>query len=93
LEFVMPKFGPRRYRLRFDDGSDAFVNANTPSEAVRLRPGGRASLLPHTITDMTALDAWARGQRPRMYPDLHEPIHHDVVDDDAPLRLPARVLS
>lgn len=56
----MSKFGPRRYKLQFDDREPAYVNAHTPAEAVSLRPGGRASRLPHTITDLTALDTFGR---------------------------------
>lgn len=51
----MPRFGSRRYKLQFDDRPAEFVNANSPTEAVALRAGGRASRVPHTMTDMTAM--------------------------------------
>lgn len=47
------------------------VNAPTPSDAVRLRSGGRASRLPHTITDLTALSDWMAGRVSRAEANIH----------------------
>lgn len=49
----------RDYRLVFDDGHNEDIRAYTPSQAVACRAGGRASMLPHTITDLTAIHEWA----------------------------------
>lgn len=66
----MAKFGARRYKLHFDDREPAFVNADTPAEAVSLRPGGRTSRLPHTITDLTAIATWLAGKASRGTPHM-----------------------
>ena len=54
------------YRLVYDGGGHEDVLALTPSAAIANRKGGRGSLLPHTMTDLTRLhDAWLRGDVPR----------------------------
>jgi hypothetical protein len=45
----------RRYRLRFDNAPDEFIDAEGPTEAVAQRT---CRTLPHTMTDMTALAAF-----------------------------------
>jgi hypothetical protein len=46
----------RMYRLVFDDGHNEDIRGDTPSQAVAKRKGGRGSLLPHTITDLTSME-------------------------------------
>ncbi len=46
------------YRLVFDDGHNEDVLAYSPSEAVLNRKGSGYRLLPHTITDLTAIAEW-----------------------------------
>jgi hypothetical protein len=50
----------RMYVLKYDDGATESVRAETASEAVRNRA---RELLPHTMTDVTAITEWARGLR------------------------------
>lgn len=47
-----------RYKLVFDDGHVEFVTADGPTEAVAAREGAPDSLRPHTMTDLTAVEAW-----------------------------------
>lgn len=47
--------GPHRYHLIFDGQPDQIIVAESAADAVALREGARA---PHTINDLTELDAW-----------------------------------
>jgi len=65
----------RLYRMVFDDGHNEDVRARTPSDAVARRKGGRYSMLPHTVSDLTAIAEWtdirvAVLQRPHLTPLL-----------------------
>jgi hypothetical protein len=68
----------RRYALRYDDGEHEFIDADGPSEAVANRT---VEPLPHTITDLTALESVvARRSVPVDWPN------QSVINEDLPLR-------
>lgn len=70
-----------RYALKFDDGHVEHVDAEGPTEAVAQRAGGAYALLPHTISDLTAINAWqTKSGEPKAVRMA------DFIDESAPLR-------
>ena len=55
----------RRYAMRYDDGAIEYVSAPCAGDAVAQRDRTAHKDRPHTITDLTALNEWLRGNRPR----------------------------
>ncbi len=50
--------GPHVYTLTYDNREPETITAESAPEAVALRDGGPDSRLPHTITDVTEVNAW-----------------------------------
>lgn len=79
-QFISPK--AQRFRLQFDNGPAEYVTALTATEAVAKRKNPR---LPHTLTNLTALDAWIEGRRTRQEePPIHSALRARIAEREAP---------
>jgi len=59
-----------RYKLQFDGDTPAvYATADSPADAVKQVYPLHIKRLPHTITDLTQLDLWAKGLAER--PGIH----------------------